>query len=161
MFNTSALSAIVPFVLFLGYRFPFGRITEKQVPVIWTKRRAPLITFFSIITFENALLSQELSTTARRAIFIIPSQFPEGYRVLRLSTLIKKDSCDIIRTYCVYGPVVVIRGIEENRRREGDVIVIRPDSPLDHVLLSLTALKHTALWILASAVAGSHLYFRE
>lgn len=35
MFNTNVLSAIVPFVLFLGYpRLPLGRITEKQVPVI-------------------------------------------------------------------------------------------------------------------------------
>lgn len=57
----------------------------------------------------------------------------------------ERDPRNIIGAYCVYRPAVVIRGIEENRRHEGDVIVIRPDSPLDHVLLSLTALARTAL----------------
>lgn len=65
--------------------------------------------------------------------------------LLRLSTLTGRDPSDIIGTYCVYRSAVVIRGIVENRRHEGDVIVIRPDSPLDHVLLSLTALARMAL----------------
>ena len=49
------------------------------------------------------------------------------------------------RIHCVYRPVVVIREIEENCRHDGDIIVIRLDSPLDHVLLSSTALARTAV----------------
>lgn len=62
MFNTGTLSTI-PFVLFLDYGFLLDPAQlyygKKQVPVIWTKRRASLITFSSTITFEDALLSQE------------------------------------------------------------------------------------------------------
>lgn len=83
-----------------------------------------------------------------------------------LSTLARERSLrDIIAMYRVYG-IVLIRGIEGRYTyiciRKGDIIIIRPNSPLDHVLLSRTAFTHTHIpWILAPVVARSFLYFCE
>jgi len=92
MFNTDALSAIVSFVLFLGYVFLFdparpyyGKTSSRYLNE--TKSSANYILLDNNDAFESALLSQETSTIAHRAIFIIPSQFPEGYARGLIETL--------------------------------------------------------------------------
>lgn len=124
MFNTDVLSAIVPFVLLLVYRFPFdparpcyGKTSPRYLNE--TKSSANYILLDNNVR-ERVIVARNVNDPSAERYLLFRANFRSNYArvLLRLSTHTERDPCDIIGTYCVYRPVVVIRGIEENRRHE-------------------------------------------